>query len=82
MMLCMNTQIIRADLITLEWQTSRKRKHERERHCLGGADVASLLFILSEHSVILIPLPPAAIGQHGAVGCGAGSPGRSRPSIP
>jgi len=82
MMLRMNTQIIRADLITLEWQTSRKRKHERGRHCLGGADVASLLFILSEHSIILIPPPPAVMGQHGAVGCGAGSPGRSRLSIP
>lgn len=51
----MNTQIIRADLITLEWQTDRKRKHEGERHCLGCADVALWLFILSNHSIVLLP---------------------------
>lgn len=62
-MFCMNTQIICTDLITLEWQTDRKRKHEREKHCLGCADVASLLFILSNHSIILIPPSPAVIGQ-------------------
>lgn len=62
-MFCMNTQIICTDLITLEWQTDRKRKHERERHCLGCADVALLLFILSNHSIILIPLSPTGTGQ-------------------
>lgn len=51
----MNTQIIRTDLITLEWQTDRKRKHEGERHCLGCADVAPRLFILSNHSIVLLP---------------------------
>lgn len=34
-MFCLNTQIICTDRIALEWQTGRKRKHERERALLG-----------------------------------------------
>lgn len=60
MMFCKNTEIICTDLIKLERGTDRKRKDGSERHCLG---VASLLFILSKHSIILIPPSPTVAGQ-------------------
>lgn len=63
MMFCTSTQIICADLVKLEWenrQKKTKKKEGSERHCLG---VASLLFILSKHSVILIPPSPRVTGQ-------------------
>lgn len=60
MMFCTNTEIICTDLIKLERGTDRKRKDGSERHCLG---VESLLFILSKHSIILIPPSPTATGQ-------------------
>lgn len=63
MMFCSNTQIICTDRIALEWQTDRKRKHEENGHCWGCTDVALLLFILSSHSIILIPPSPTVTGQ-------------------
>lgn len=60
MMFCMNTEIICTDLIKLEQRIDRKRKDGSERHCLG---VAPLLFILSKHSIILIPPSPTVAGQ-------------------